>query len=78
MPSRSKDGVGTLIALLGACAFLLSAIAAWFTHVGWIVMTLASDKGATVGQIILGVLGAFVPPVGSIHGYIIWYHELFG
>jgi len=30
------------------------------------------DSGATAGQIILGVLGSALPPIGIIHGLVIW------
>ena len=49
------------------------AIAAWITHVVWIVKILMSAAGATAGQIALGALGAFMPPIGVIHGIIIWF-----
>lgn len=51
----------------------LSCLVAWITHVVWIIGTLASDAGATVGQIALGGIGAFMPPVGVIHGFMVWF-----
>jgi hypothetical protein len=54
-------------------AVILGSIAAWVTHIVWIVKALASEQGATVGQMVLGALGAFMPPVGVIHGLIIWF-----
>lgn len=53
-------------------AFFVAAAAAWITHVVWIISQLASDFGATAGQVILGAIGAFMPPVGAIHGVMIW------
>lgn len=52
--------------------FALASIAAWITHIVWVIQTLASDKGATLGQMALGAIGAFMPPVGVIHGVMIW------
>jgi len=52
---------------------VVAAVAAWITHVVWIISTLASDFGATGGQMILGMIGAFMPPVGAIHGAMIWF-----
>lgn len=52
--------------------FILACIGAWITHVVWIIGTLASDAGATVGQMVLGGIGALMPPVGVIHGLMIW------
>lgn len=68
-----RDDGWTLTGLLFAVAFFLTGIAAWLTHAVWIVRVLASDAGATVGQMVLGVLGVVVPPVGVIHGLVIWF-----
>lgn len=57
----------------GCLGAFLACVAAWVTHVVWIITTLASDKGATVGQMVLGVLGAFIPPIGVVHGLLIWF-----
>ena len=58
----------------GAIAFVVVAlIGAWATHIVWIISTLASDAGATVGQMVMGGLGAFMPPVGAVHGLMIWF-----
>jgi len=54
-------------------AFALSGLAAWITHMIWAISTLASDFGATAGQIAFGAIGTFVPPVGAIHGFMIWF-----
>ncbi len=48
-------GFGFMVALA------ITALAAWVTHVIWIISTLASDVGATVGQMVLGAIGAFMP-----------------
>lgn len=60
------------IAILSGIAFCIACCAAWATHVIWIIGKLASDQGATVGQMVLGSIGAFMPPVGVIHGFMIW------
>lgn len=53
-------------------AFFIACIGAWVRHVVWVIQTLASDKGATFGQMALGAIGAFMPPVGVVHGFMIW------
>jgi hypothetical protein len=63
---------GGAIAALFVLGFLTAAIAAWVTHVVWIIAKLAGTSGATFGQAALGVIGAFMPPVGIIHGIMIW------
>lgn len=66
----SETGDAIIAALL-ICAFI-SLPLAWITHFVWIIKILASDKGATAGQMVLGALGAFMPPIGIVHGYLIW------
>jgi hypothetical protein len=63
-------GIFTSVGALGA--FLLALITAWGTHLVWIISALSSDVGATTGQIVLGGFGAFMPPVGVLHGVMIW------
>lgn len=62
------DVISPTLIGIGILVFL-----AWATHVVWIISTLASDVGATFGQIALGVIGAFMPPVGVIHGVMVWF-----
>lgn len=62
-----SNAVFVSLVALAATAFL-----AWATHVIWIIRVLASSSGATVGQMVLGGLGAFMPPIGVIHGIMIW------
>jgi hypothetical protein len=64
-------GVSTV--MLGSVALALGCLAAWATHVVWIIKVLASSTAPTIGQIALGAIGAFMPPVGVIHGLMIWF-----
>lgn len=70
--SRSSDGgaiAGLFILIAG-----LTGMAAWVTHVIWIISTLSSvSPPATIGQMVLGGIGVFMPPVGVIHGFLIWF-----
>lgn len=52
---------------------LFVGLAAWVTHIIWIIAKLAGDEGATVGQMVLGAIGAFMPPIGVVHGVMIWF-----
>jgi len=67
------SGAGGSLAGFFVIGILLTSMAAWCTHVIWIIKVLASDKGATAGQIVLGAVGAFMPPVGVVHGLMIWF-----
>jgi len=60
------------------CAFVglmigFTSIAAWITHVIWVIRILAAPEGTTIGRIVLAVCGVFFPPVGVIHGGMIWF-----
>lgn len=55
-----------------AVIIVMAAISAWLTHVVWLIGKLASDAGATDGQIVLGLIAAFVPPIGAFHGFLLW------
>ena len=64
----------TAIGLAGIIgAFIVSSIAAYCTHLVWVIGKLAGDGGVTIGQGILGLAGAVVPPVGVVHGWMIWF-----
>lgn len=69
-----NTGSATGDALVGALAVcvIISFPLAWITHIIWIIKALASEAGATAGQMVLGALGAFMPPIGIVHGYMIW------
>jgi hypothetical protein len=60
-------------AVVSWLALVVTLAAAWVTHVIWIIGTLASDVGSTGGQIALGFLGTVFPPIGAIHGLILWF-----
>ena len=74
--SGSGDGwaiAGISVFFAAWISFAIACAAAWVTHVIWIIKVLASSAGATAGQMVLGALGAFMPPVGVIHGFMIWF-----
>lgn len=61
------------ILAFGAIAFVVALMCAWATHIAWTISILVSDAGATVGQMVLAGIGAFMPPVGVVHGLMIWF-----
>jgi hypothetical protein len=65
-----KMGLGFLA--FGA-AMGIAAVAAWLTHLMWVISKLAGDAGVTLGQVMLAILGTFVPPIGVLHGIMIWF-----
>lgn len=56
-----------------ATALFLTLPASWITHVVWVIRCLASSEGVTGGQAVLGVAGTLFPPIGVVHGYLIWF-----
>ena len=68
----TKDDFYAVIGMSGIAALFIVPVAAWITHIIWIIGALASHAGATAGQMVLGGIGAFMPPVGVIHGIMIW------
>lgn len=60
----------------GGAIFLVAIfafVAAWVTHIVVVITAITSDAAVSVSYGILLVLGTFVPPVGSIHGFGVWF-----
>lgn len=57
---------------LSIVALLILGVCGWITHVGWFIVQVSSEVGATISQIALGVIGVFIPPFGIIHGWMLW------
>lgn len=77
----SKDTIDTIGIISGILAYLLLAIGtlgatlgAWITHVVWAVKLMMSSTAIiTGGKMALIILGILVPPVGMVHGWILWF-----
>jgi hypothetical protein len=75
----AKDSKVETLAITGgflAVIIWLIGAAGYITHIMWCIKALVST--AVVGDIlikaiILGVVGAIVPPLGAIHGLVIWF-----
>ncbi len=52
---------------------LVVGIPAWITHVAWSLRLLMSDATAPVGKYVLAGIGAFMPPIGAVHGVLLWF-----
>lgn len=64
--TQTPGGVLTMLAIA------LTLAGAWITHcVWWIRLMMAGDM--EVWQGVLAVLGTVAPPIGTIHGFIIWF-----
>lgn len=61
------------VAAFGCMGFFVVGFAAWATHIVWVIGKLAGSAGITGGQLLLAFLGSFIPPVGVVHGVMIWF-----
>lgn len=50
----------------------LTAAAAWATHCVWWIGLMA-DGNMEVWQGVLAVLGVVAPPIGVVHGIMLWF-----
>lgn len=66
------SGLTDFFITMTGLGMIVGAIAAWLTHIVWMIQTLMSPAGVTFGQIILGLLGLSIPPIGALHGLILW------
>lgn len=60
----------TLLVIIVA---LLVIIAGWVTHLVWWLTLAMNQQLDTISEGVLAVLGTLVPPVGVIHGVILWF-----
>ena len=51
----------------------LSCIPAYFTHLYWTVTTLLGDGDMQIKDLALAIVGIIFPPIGVVHGFIIWF-----
>lgn len=59
--------------LVGLLALIIAPIAAYVTHAVWWIKLLIDGQMDTVGEGFLALAGMICPPVGVIHGFIIWF-----
>jgi hypothetical protein len=76
IPAQASDG-GTWIFLTLGIAIGLVVLAAWLTHLIWLLRSLKFFRSLGMGNLRnahywLGVIGFAVPIVGVIHGFAIW------
>jgi len=52
---------------------VIAGVSAWVTHIVWVIGKITGSGPVTGGEMAIGVVGAFMPPIGAIHGVIIWF-----
>jgi hypothetical protein len=63
----------TLLMIAGLLSIGLAIFLAWVTHCAWWIKLLMNEQMDTAGEGILAVLGTTFPPIGVIHGFILWF-----
>ena len=58
---------------MGMLILFLSTIPAYLTHLFWSLHGLFSGTFTETAQYVVACLGAFLPPVGVLHGYYLWF-----
>jgi hypothetical protein len=52
---------------------LLVSAAAYIRHLAWSIGLLMSDGNIAVQKLVLAGIGVLAPPIGVIHGFILWF-----
>lgn len=63
--------MGYVLGLLALIALGVTAVAAWVTHVVACIAAITSAK--VLGGVLMLLLGVVIPPLGTIHGFMIWF-----
>lgn len=53
--------------------FAIACFFAWLTHIFWSLHGLFTGQMTELSQITVAVLGAFLPPIGVLHGFYLWF-----
>ena len=61
-----------LIVILGSILFIIGTVGAYIRHLAWTITLLLSDGNIAVQKLVLAGLGVVFPPVGMIHGWMLW------
>lgn len=63
--------MGYVLSLLALIALGVTVVAAWVTHVVACIGAITGDE--VVGGVLMLLLGVVIPPLGVIHGFMIWF-----
>jgi len=62
-----------IIAELSGIGFVVSLFAAYITHLVWSLTLLMNAQADTLSEWFLVLIGLVFPPLGIVHGYMIWF-----
>lgn len=55
-------------------ALFVGALAAFVTHLYWIIHLLMTSAAIPGGKVLLAVIGVLFPPFGCVHGVYLWFN----
>ena len=62
-----------ILATCTALALIITLIAGWITHLFWSLSGLFTGTMTETSSFVLAILGAFIPPIGAMHGVYLWF-----
>lgn len=57
----------------GLMISVASVVPAYGTHIYWLVKGLVTGSLDTASETVLAILGVLIPPIGTVHGYYLWF-----
>lgn len=61
------------VVAFSVCAAVVSLPLAFLTHMIWTIKLLMGGAALAGGQVALMLIGIIVPPIGILHGYVLWF-----
>jgi len=68
-----KTSFAEILTALSVIGFVVSLFAAYITHLVWSVISAMNASLDTVSEWFLVFAGLFFPPIGIVHGFVIWF-----
>lgn len=62
-----------LLLVIAVIAAILTPIIAYINHIMWWIGLVMTDELDTMGELLLAIVGTFIPILGVIHGIILWF-----
>lgn len=59
--------------IVGLIALICAPFLAYVTHIIWWINLCMTEKMDTFGEAFLALVGTVFPPIGMIHGFILWF-----
>lgn len=63
-----------LTGIMSAIVVALLGLTTWITHLWWSLSGLFTGEMDSLGAIVIALLGIFIPPIGCLHGFYLWFN----